>query len=135
MEETNIIREWLGETTWYILTLVMPFFYAYLTSTAMLLYKVAKRKPDENGVISEFSLKYLIKDRGAFILSTGIFIFIGTVVTMKYFPKLDGVIVGVLVGVVSSYLGKLFEYLGESVFNRGKKEIGRINQDNETPQP
>jgi len=127
MDQENLIRAWVGEGVWYILTLLMPFFYAYLTSSAMLLWKIATRKPDENGVVSEFSFKYLIKDRGAFILSTGIFIFIGTVIVMKYFPKLDRVLIGVLVGVVSSSLGKLFEMLGNAVSKRGKTEIDRIN--------
>lgn len=129
MEQENFIRTWVGESMWFILTLLMPFFYAYLTSTAMLLWRVAKRKPDENGVISEFSFKYLLKDRGAFILATGIFIFIGTVVVMKYFPKLDRIIVGVAIGVASSSLGKLFELAGNAISKRGKTEIGRINNE------
>jgi hypothetical protein len=104
-------------------------FYAYLTSTAMLLFKVARRKPDENGHISEFSFNYLIKDRGVFVIATGIFIFIGTMIVQQYFPNSQGLAMGVLVGVASSSLGKLFELAGNAFSKKAERQINKMGEE------
>lgn len=135
--EDNIIKEYLGQSFYefllfvkYVWAIVAPYVYAYLTSTTMLLYKIAKRKPDESGAISEFSMKYLLKDRGFFIAATGIAVFIFTSVSIRYFPKTDAILIGLLIGAASSYLGKFLEFLGETVFNRGKKAITQNENQN-----
>ena len=133
--ETNIIKEYLGESFYEFLVfakflwlLISPYAYAFLTSTTMLLFKVARRKPDENGIISEFSFKYLFKDRGAFIIATGLAIVLFTTLSVTYFPKTDAIIIGIFIGAGSSYLGLLLELIGKAGFNFGKKQINRINE-------
>ncbi|MGN6436887.1 MAG: hypothetical protein ACTHMM_10155 [Agriterribacter sp.] len=108
---------------------IAPFFYAYLTSFAMLMWKVANRRPDDDGNITSFKKGYLFKDRMLYIASTIIFIFVTTVVILRYWTTVDAVLLGVFVGIISHYLGRLFEFASTSAKGRAEKELKKINPD------
>jgi len=136
MEE--IIREWylandtvdqfvaIGHLLWYVWELLSPYAYAFGTATMLLLLKVAKRKPDENGDISPFSTSYLMKDRKTYLIATGGLIIITINIVRVYWPKLNLIALGTFVGVASGQLGVIAEYLGTAVVDRMKKMIDKI---------
>lgn len=114
---------------WLLWVFISPYAYAFGTATALLLWRVARRKPDETGSITAFSTKYIVHDRRLYLISTAILIVIAVNLIKVYWPSMQVAVVGILIGAASGQLGVWFEKLGEAVANRGEKEIKKINPD------
>lgn len=107
-------------------SLIAPFVHAYLMSFAILMFKVATRKPDEEGNVSKFDKRYLIRRNRYRLIATAIFTFFAVLLVLKVWSKTDAVLLGVFVGLISHGLGELVKYAEELAKNRARKEIEKI---------
>ncbi len=122
----DIIEELFGDNSpgKTIVTLVFAFF----SWLAIDLYRIATRKPDENGVIAPFSLKYFLFNNFADILSTIMLIVIFTFWIQEWAPSGKAIYLGGIVGFSAKGLGVFAVWIGKVSIKFFKQFVSNVAQ-------
>lgn len=113
----------------YIWNFISAYVYALATSVSLVLFKASTRKADEEGnAATKFSIGYLVTDMKTYFISSFILLFVTVTLASLYFKKTEPILLGALVGMASSYLGLFWDLAGKAIFNRGQKELKKLDQ-------
>jgi len=100
---------------------------AYPVMFAWFLYKAANRNPDpKTGELSKFSFWYAIKHNLPMVIYTSIFINVSALWATSNFPTYKAITLGILIGVLSTSMGALFEKLHNQIFKKASENIEKI---------
>lgn len=101
---------------------------SYPVMLAWLLFKAINRNPDPNtGEITKFRWSYAIKHNLAVVIYTSIFLNVLAIWATANYPTSKAIVLGIIIGLLSTSLGVLFELLHKELVKKVKGIISKIN--------
>lgn len=104
-----------------VLILGYPVMYAWL------LFKARNRNADpKTGDITKFNLWYSIKHNAGVVIYTSIFLNVSALWVTANFPTYKAITLGIVMGIMSTVLGVIFEKIHNAIFKKVGAEIDKI---------